>query len=613
MNWLLFAIFGYFIFAVSAVLDKVILTAVNFRPAVYAGLVGITAFYVIFLMPFGFYLQPFLENPNLIFLSLGSGTAFIIGLYFLFSSVRINEISRISPLFAALVPIFTLVFGRLFLVERLDNLQLFAFFLLIFGGALVSMKIGADQNSLSRQSFLFAFLGALFFALSFVLIKIVYSQTNFLNGYIVGRFGEFLAGVILFFVLQKNKGFRIQDFWKGITKKELGLFALNKFLAVGAFFLQNYATFLGSAALVQAMAGTQQLFLLAITILLSFWFPSLLAEKFSFKNVFIKFVSILLIGFGLLVLSFSQRPLDLTPGLKEFGVSFSKIQAEELGLDWQTAFREILDDLGAQKLRLAAYWTEIEKNSGQYDFFDLDWQIAEAERRDAKIILVVGQRLPRWPECHIPEWALKLNAEERQEKLLKVIELTINRYKSSPAIEYWQVENEPFLIRFGECPDLNKKFLDQEIVLVKQLDNRPVIISDSGEFGRWLPAAKRSDIFGTTMYRIVWSPMLPAEGYLKYPLPPSFFYLKANLAKYFTGTNDIIVTELQAEPWGPKPIAQMPAEEKDKSLSLAQFKNNIAYAMAVGFREAYLWGAEWWYWEKLNGRPEFWEYAKTLF
>lgn len=330
------------------------------------------------------------------------------------------------------------------------------------------------------------------------------------------------------------------------------------------------------------------------------------------KRIFLKVLAIAAIGIGIFIFVLIQRPADLALGLKLFGVTFSKPWAEELGLDWEKTFLAILDDLKAKKIRIPAYWTEIEKISGKYDFFDLDWQIAEAERRDAKLILAVGQRLPRWPECHIPEWAQKLNAEERQEKLLQLIAETVNRYKNSSAIEYWQVENEPFLTEFGECPQLNKKFLDQEIATVKSLDSRLIIVSDGGEFGRWVSAANRADIFGTTMYRIIWSPIIPG-GYLKYPLPPSFFYLKANLIKYFANTKDIIVTELQAEPWGPKAIYEMSVEERNKSLSFEQFKENVAYAEAVGFRSAYLWGAEWWYWEKLNGRPEFWEYAKTLF
>lgn len=327
------------------------------------------------------------------------------------------------------------------------------------------------------------------------------------------------------------------------------------------------------------------------------------------KKIF--FAAFLIIAV-VLIFIFGLRA-DLAPGLENFGVTFSRLATADFGLDWKKTYSDILDDLKVRNLRLAAYWTEIEKGQGQYSFADLDWQVAEAEKRGAKIILAIGQRLPRWPECHIPEWAENLPEKERQERLLKVIELIVNRYKSLSAVRYWQVENEPFLATFGHCPPLDKNLLDKELALVRSLDSRPVIVTDSGELNLWLEAAKRADIFGTTMYRIIWSPQIPGGGYFQYPFPSVFYRFKAVLVKYFAGAKDIVGVELQAEPWGPKPIREMLPEERDKSLSLEQFKNNIEYAKAVGFREQYLWGVEWWYWEKLNGRPEFWEYAKTLF
>ena len=329
----------------------------------------------------------------------------------------------------------------------------------------------------------------------------------------------------------------------------------------------------------------------------------------TFWKILIIFLILLILGVTIFL---AKRPPDLAPGLKTFGITFSKPAAEALGLDWKEVYLKTLDDLRVRKIRLSAYWSEIEKSAGQYVFDDLDWQIKEADKRNARIILAVGERLPRWPECHIPEWATNLPAAERQEELLKFIGLIVSRYKSSPVIAYWQVENEPFLATFGICPKFNKEFLDKEIGLVKSLDSRPVIVSDSGELSSWFQAASRADIFGTTMYRIVWGQNIPGDGYLQYWLPPSFFHLKANLIRYLVGVKDIIVVELQAEPWGPKSISEMSSSERDVSLSIGQFKKNVEYAGEIGFREAYLWGTEWWYWEKLNGRPEFWEYAKDL-
>ena len=155
------------------------------------------------------------------------------------------------------------------------------------------------------------------------------------------------------------------------------------------------------------------------------------------------------------------------------------------------------------------------------------------------------------------------------------------------------------------------KFLEKEIDLVRSLDpNHPIIITDSGELSVWFRAAKRADIFGTTIYRIVWNKY---TGYVKYPLPPKFFWLKANFIRLFYPEKPIIVSELQAEPWGPKQIYEMSFAEQSKSMNLKQFYDNMEYAKEVGFPEIYLWGAEWWYWLKVkHNQPEIWEAAKTV-
>ena len=294
----------------------------------------------------------------------------------------------------------------------------------------------------------------------------------------------------------------------------------------------------------------------------------------------------------------------------KYGVTFSKPFAEHLGLDWQETYLALLDDAGVKRVRLSSYWTEIEPERNRYLFQDLDWQIEEAEKRGVKIILSLGQKQPRWPECHIPEWAEKLNKYERQNELIEVMKKTVERYRNKENITAWQVENEPFLA-FGECPKLDKNFLDREISLVRSLDSRPIIISDSGELGTWYSAAKRADILGTTLYRIVWNDHL---GYVHYPIASVVYRIKAAIIMYITGVEKIIIVELQAEPWGPKMIIDTPLEEQYKSMSPEQFRENIEYVKKIEFSEAYLWGGEWWYWLKTEkGDDRIWEEAKRVF
>jgi len=331
-----------------------------------------------------------------------------------------------------------------------------------------------------------------------------------------------------------------------------------------------------------------------------------------FKTIkrFKKIFSILIVFlFIIMVLSISRI---YSQNEIEYGITFSKKQAVDLGLDWKKTYTALLDDLGVKKIRLAAYWDEVEPENENFSYDDLDWQIEEASKRNSEIILAVGGRLPRWPECHFPDWTNGLAKGEREKETLLYIQKTIERYKNNKKIIAWQVENEPFLSQFGVCPELDPLFLDEEISLVKKIDNRSIIITDSGELSAWIPAAKRADIFGTTMYRDTYSEHL--KMYIHYPIKPGFFRFKKNIAKLFAKPSDWIVIELQGEPWGPKPFQYLSQEERDKTMDLQKFKEMIQFSSQTGFREFYFWGAEWWYWEKTtNNNPAIWNEAKKIY
>ena len=294
----------------------------------------------------------------------------------------------------------------------------------------------------------------------------------------------------------------------------------------------------------------------------------------------------------------------------EWGVSFSKRAADGFGIDWKEVFSAILNDLGTKRIRIVAYWNEIEKEEGKYDFSDLDWQIEQIANKRVETIVVVGRRLPRWPECFEPDWIKSYPEEQKQEKILALISEIINRYKNEKSIRIWQVENEPFLRTFGECPPLDRDFFDKEIALVRSIDPiRPIMITESGEFSTWIGGAKRADIIGTSLYRKIHGKL----GYVQYPIPPVFYQRKANLIKAFFGINDIIAIEVQAEPWGDKPTQDLTKEEQDITMSFERFNDVVEYTRQAGFDKAYLWGAEWWYWlREKKGINDFVEVIKEL-
>ena len=173
----------------------------------------------------------------------------------------------------------------------------------------------------------------------------------------------------------------------------------------------------------------------------------------------------------------------------------------------------------------------------------------------------------------------------------------------------WQVENEPLLNSFGVCPPADAGFLAKEVALVKSLDSRPVMVTGSGELSLWTRETKLGDDFGATLYRVVWD---IKTGYFHYFFWTWFYNWR--LALNHKPTNQAIIAELQAEPWSPNGgLYNFPVAEANKSFDIEQFKANLQYAINLNWQSAYLWGVEWWYYEKQQGNSAYWDLAKQMF
>ncbi len=316
----------------------------------------------------------------------------------------------------------------------------------------------------------------------------------------------------------------------------------------------------------------------------------------------------------LLVLILQLMSIRPIPEEVNYGASFSKFHSDELGLDWKEVFEASLTDMGIRDFRFSAHWPGVEPEDDQFSFEVLDYQMERAKETGSTVILAVGRRLPGWPECHVPNWAQDLGEEELKKEILEYIEKVVTRYKDHPSVLYWQVENEAFLTTFAteHCgSDLDVSFLEAEIALVKNIDPKtPVMLTDSGELGRWYSAYKRGDAFGTTMYLYIWNHKI---GKFRYPIMPGFFRFKQNIVNLFAGPKPTYLIELGVEPWLLTPIASAPIELQKERMGLDKIKTMIRYGKEGGFAYQYVWGVEWWYWMKQNGDNSFWEFGKNLF
>ncbi len=298
MLWLLVALAGFFLFAVTALIDKFLLAGRLDDPKIYAFYVGILSSAALLLLPLGFW-----SNPAwpIFLLAAGAGAAQIYGDYFYFSALKRLEASRAVPVVGSLVPIFAFFLtvavsgGNAVLGQK----EMVGFFLLIAGGWLMM----ARGIAIKKDGVFFVLTAPLFFAANVVLAKLVYLQLPFLQGFLLMAFGS--AGAAVTFLLAKSvrQAVFLPRKSRGKGQPNL-LFFLGQGMGAGAFLLQSFAVSLAPQAdvpVINAMAGVQYALIFVFTLILARRFPKIFKEKISPLILAQKIGAILFIISGLAV------------------------------------------------------------------------------------------------------------------------------------------------------------------------------------------------------------------------------------------------------------------------------------------------------------------------
>lgn len=329
--WLFLILFSYFLFAVGNFIDKYILGGPLPSPKIYIFYMGLLSSAVLLIIPVAVLISlgilspiaeislflPKLSNlffvPSfLIFLvSLFTGIIFLFAFYIYYKGVLEFEISRISPAIGGLIPIFTLILT--FLISSLPLKVSFfqkgeiyfhhylSFFFLVFGSIILSLH---REKLLTLDSLKISLFSAFFFSLYFVLTKIVYFFLPFWPGFIWIRIGILIGALsFLYFPEVRNNAFNK----RGVFKEKVAFpMILGKGMGGIGTLLQNGAVYLAPLMflpLINALSGTQYLFLLLISTFLYYKFPKILKGEISKKFFLQKIFGIFLIGMGLVCLA----------------------------------------------------------------------------------------------------------------------------------------------------------------------------------------------------------------------------------------------------------------------------------------------------------------------
>lgn len=301
MSFILLALVAHFGNGLVFIVDKGLLSAGGkisepLRLAFYSGLVSAAA---IVLLPFAW------AAPNGFVLtwSTVAGCLFIAALWFFFSALKDDEPSRVVPLIGSAVPLWTLLIATTLLGESLSGRHLLAICFLVGGGLVLSLRL-RQARGLSGKTIGHIVLGGAAFAAYFVVVKYIYDNfTPFLAAFAYSRVMVGVAALVVLgpLVLWASPAQRRKKVSQGRRNQSFTAVAFfgSKVLSTGAFLLQNYAISIGSVTIVNALQGTQYLFVLLLAAAVSIWFPKLFKEELTRVALSQKLSGIILVSIGL--------------------------------------------------------------------------------------------------------------------------------------------------------------------------------------------------------------------------------------------------------------------------------------------------------------------------
>lgn len=305
MLYIILAVIAHLMNATVFVVDKGILAAKSSisSPIRYAALSGLVAAGASLLLIVD-YAPP---TSAIVIWSLLAGVFWVGALFLFFTALSKGDPSVVVPIAGSAVPVFTLIAAALFLGERLSGANIMGVLVLIIGGMLLSLRWASTTKVPLFVIGTAIFSGALF-ASYFATVKYIYSFFSpFLAAFAYNRLGVgIIAFVLLIFVLLKSPT-RTPKNKKQSSKQRtawiiISVFIISKALAMVALLLQNYAISLGSVTIVNALQGTQYLFLLILAVAISKWWPKIYKEELVQSVLLQKIFGIVCIAIGLIFL-----------------------------------------------------------------------------------------------------------------------------------------------------------------------------------------------------------------------------------------------------------------------------------------------------------------------
>lgn len=313
-----------------------------------------------------------------------------------------------------------------------------------------------------------------------------------------------------------------------------------------------------------------------------------------------------------------------------YGISYSFEQAGWFGVDPRSDYVRMLEEYKFDWIRLPFFWNQMVDKDGSFNknFEDLKFAIGEAQKRDVKVIVAIGAKVPYFPEYHWPKeiedkvrFGEVIGADHAvTDDILAIDEKVVSELAPFDNVAFWQVENEPLIGNVNKWK-IDASLVAKEADVVRKTDfgNRPIILNHAAtgfydnSWQTLLPILKKGDVFAVNAFfktkgtDLISAKILGKEihvlwpNHLVWPVH-SWFVFSPDFSKIKKETViagiDLWVLEMQAEPYIKKV-----EEAKDPLLSFEPEDISAAdkFLRSYGIKSIGFWGVHFWQYRKERG------------
>lgn len=302
-QWLLLAFIPPVLLALVNHLDKYLITRFVKGGSIgslilFSSLMGIPTLLLIALFnPLVFSVHPI----NALLLTV-NGCVFLLSILPYLYALELDEASIVSPL-SQMTTVISYILGFIFLKESLQLNHFVSFLLIIIGAIGLTLEIKRGQSVRIKKNVLFMMgIASFFYALNGLIFKLISVDETFWTT----AFWEYIGFALFAFVLYNFIPSYKKQFLHVLKKNRLEILTLNvlnEIFAITAKTCLHLATLMAPLALVYLVTdGFQPFFVLAFGIIITVFFPKIAQENIDRASLAQKFISIFIMGIGLIFL-----------------------------------------------------------------------------------------------------------------------------------------------------------------------------------------------------------------------------------------------------------------------------------------------------------------------